>query len=122
MRIIKRNRGPRTLNLNSVNLAAIALVRFILLPGVKLTIAFGWLLLVLGMSTFTASAMTAHTANFYASGAVYGDGASPAALQTGNMPQAGLTVHYNKMFMKWLAQKLNKLQLCTRMTMPEKSG
>ena len=122
MRTIKRKKGPRTLNLNSVNMAACALVRLVLLPGVKLTIAFGWLLLVLGMSVFTASAMSLESARLYASAATCGDGASPAALNTGNMPQAGLTVHYNKMFMKWLAQRLNKLQLCTRMTLPEKSG
>lgn len=122
MRTIKRKKGPQTLDLNSVNIAATALVRGIMLPCVRLTLALGWLLLVGGMAGFTASAMTLHNAAMYSRAGIVGDGASPAAMQTGNMPQAGLTVHYNKMFMKWLAQKLNKLQLCTRMTMPEKSG
>jgi hypothetical protein len=122
MHNFKRKNGPRTLDLNSVNRAATAMVRFVLLPGVHLTLALGWALFVFGVATHTAGAMSLHMAASYAHAATFGDGASPAAMQTGNMPQAGLTVHYNKAFMKFLAKKLNKLQLCTRMTMPEKSG
>lgn len=122
MRNTKTYQGPRTLDLNKANRAACFLVRSILLPGVHLTMALGWLLFVLGMATHTAAAMSLHSAALYSHIGICGDGASPAAMQTGNMPQAGLTVHYNKAFMKFLAKKLNKLQLCTRMTMPEKSG
>ena len=76
------------------------------------TMAAGWAILQVALA---GAAWQAHLA-------IVNDGPSPAAMQTGNMPQAGLTVHYNKAFMKFLAKKLNKLQLCTRMTMPEKSG
>lgn len=121
MQNLKRS-GPRTLDLNSVNSAACALVSCVLLPAVRVTLALGWALLVLAMAGSTASAMMMRMAAGYAGAGAFGDGPSPAAMQTGNMPQAGLTVHYNKAFMKFLAKKLNKLQLCTRMTMPEKSG
>jgi hypothetical protein len=50
------------------------------------------------------------------------DGSSPAAQTTANMPQAGLTTHYNRVFMQWLYAYLNKLLMCTHMDMPEKSG
>lgn len=116
------SKGARTLDLNSVNSAALSLVRWVMLPGVHLILLIGWALFVLGMATHTAAAMSLHMAGGYAHAGMCGDGPSPAAMQTGNMPQAGLTVHYNKAFMKFLAKKLNKLQLCTRMTMPEKSG
>jgi len=53
---------------------------------------------------------------------VFCDGASPASQQTGNMPQASLTVHYNKAFMKWLAANLFMYRMCTHMTQPAKSG
>lgn len=51
-----------------------------------------------------------------------GDGPSPAAQTSANMPQARLTVHYNRVFMKWLYANLNKLLMCTHMDLPEKSG
>jgi len=38
------------------------------------------------------------------------------------MPQASLTVHYNKAFMKWLAANLFMYRMCTHMTQPAKSG
>ena len=57
-----------------------------------------------------------------ASGNVMADGASPAAQTTANMPQAGLTIHYNRVFMKFLYARLNKLLMVTHMDMPEKSG
>ena len=122
MRATKRNKGPQTLDLNSVNLAAIAMVRGILLPGVKVVLALGWVLLVGAMSVFTASAMSLDSASLYARGGIMGDGASPASQQTGNMPQASLTVHYNKAFMKWLAANLFMYRMCTHMTQPAKSG
>jgi len=52
----------------------------------------------------------------------YGDGPSPTAQTSANMPQARLTVHYNRVFMKWLYANLGKLLMCTHMDLPEKSG
>ena len=61
-----------------------------------------------------------------ASGAAYApimtDGPSPAAQTSANMPQARLTIHYNRVFMKWLYMNLNKLLMVTHMDLPEKSG
>lgn len=50
------------------------------------------------------------------------DGPSPAAQTSANMPQARFTIHYNRVFMKWLYSNLNKLLMCTHMDLPEKSG
>jgi hypothetical protein len=50
------------------------------------------------------------------------DGASPAAQTTANMPQSGLTIHYNRVFMKFLYANLGKLLMVTHMDLPEKSG
>lgn len=121
MRRAKSYRG-RAVDLNRMHDAAYRMAQWVLLPLVRLTLAIGWLLLLGGLSAEMAAGMSLHAAAAYAGAATCGDGPSPAAMQTGNMPQAGLTVHYNKAFMKFLAKKLNKLQLCTRMTMPEKSG
>lgn len=67
-----------------------------------------------------AGAMTA--ASHASRAAVLSDGPSPTAQTTANMPQAGLTIHYNAVFMKFLYQRLGKLLMCTHMDMPEKSG
>jgi hypothetical protein len=70
---------------------------------------------VTGHLMFQMAAQAAHCS-------VFCDGASPASQQTGNMPQASLTVHYNKAFMKWLAANLFMYRMCTHMTQPAKSG
>ena len=54
--------------------------------------------------------------------AMFCDGPSPAAQTSANMPQARLTIHYNRVFMKWLYMNLNKLLMVTHMDLPEKSG
>jgi hypothetical protein len=108
--------------MNSVSVAAECVVRAVLLPGVKVVMAVGWLLLVLGMSAFTASAMSLDNGTAYARSGMLGDGPSPAAQTSANMPQARLTIHYNRIFMQWLYMYLNKLMLCTHMDLPEKSG
>jgi hypothetical protein len=121
MKSYRQHRSP-TLDLNQANEAALMLVRGILMPGVKAVLAIGWLLLVGGIATATAAAMTMGNAGRYASAATFGDGPSPTSMQTGNMPQASLTVHYNKAFMKWLAANLFMYRMCTPMTQPAKSG
>ena len=115
-------KGPRTLDLNSVSRASELLVRGMVMPLVATVRAVGWLLLVLGMTAFTSTALLAQYSGQLAMGAVYGDGASPASQQTGNMPQAALTVHYNKAFMKWLAANLFMYRMCTHMVQPAKNG
>ena len=70
---------------------------------------------VTGHLMFQMAAQAAHCS-------VFCDGASPASQQTGNMPQASLTIHYNKAFMKWLAANLFMYRMCTHMTQPAKSG
>src|ERR1700678_1151476 len=105
----RRPAGPRTLDLNSVSVAAECMVRAVLLPGVKVVLAVGWLMLVLGMSAFTASAMGLNNAAGYARSGTMNEGPSPAAQTSANMPQARLTIHYNRVFMQWLYMYLNKL-------------
>jgi len=77
--------------------------------------ATGGAIAVTGHLMFNMAAQAAHCS-------VFCDGASPASQQTGNMPQASLTVHYNKAFMKWLAANLFMYRMCTHMTQPAKSG
>lgn len=91
------------------------IARNVFLPLIQFVLAVGGGLWVAGMASLKGAAELAHIP-------VFGDGPSPAAMQTGNMPQSRFTVHYNKEFMRWLAIKFQQLKLCTRMTMPEKSG
>jgi hypothetical protein len=51
-----------------------------------------------------------------------GDGPSPAAQTSANMPQARNVVYYNSVFMQWLYINFNKLMLCKMQPLPEKSG
>ena len=94
---------------------ALWLVRNIFWPVVQLVVALGSALAV------TASLM-AHAARLAAGSATVCDGPSPAAQTSANMPQARLTIHYNRVFMQWLYMFLNKLLLATHMDLPEKSG
>ena len=122
MKHIRARKQPPLIDLNSVNLAATVMVRGIMMPGVKMVLAVGWLLLALGMTAFTSSALLMAMGAAHGSGAVYADGPSPAAQTSANMPQARLTIHYNRVFMKWLYMNLNKLLMVTHMDLPEKSG
>jgi hypothetical protein len=77
--------------------------------------AVGASIFVTGAMAMQASAMSAHSP-------ILCDGPSPAAQTTANMPQAGLTVHYNAKFMEFLYPHLNKYLMCTHMDLPEKAG
>ena len=80
------------------------------------------LIAALGSAIMIAGSMLMHSVAGFTRLAVVCDGASPAAQTTANMPQARLTIHYNRVFMQWLYMQLNKLLLCTHMDLPEKSG
>jgi hypothetical protein len=53
---------------------------------------------------------------------VFNDGISPTSMQSGNTPQAALTVRYNRNFIENLKAKTNKLRLTTRFPMPLNAG
>jgi len=90
-------------------------VKYLLWPILQFVAAVG------GAIAVTAS-LALHAATLAAHAQVFCDGASPAAQTSANMPQARLTIHYNRVFMQWLYMYLNKLLLCTHMDLPEKSG
>jgi hypothetical protein len=75
-----------------------------------------------GATVTATAAMTMNAAAMAAHSPTLSDGPSPTAQTTANMPQSGLTVHYNRVFMKFLYERLGKLLMCTHMDMPEKSG
>lgn len=50
------------------------------------------------------------------------DGISPTSMQSGNSPQAALTVRYNRNFIENLKAVLTKLRMCTRFPMPMHAG
>ncbi len=91
------------------------LVKYLLWPLLQLLAATGAAIVVSGKLLMIAAALAAHANTLC-------DGPSPAAQTSGNMPQARLTIHYNRVFMKWLYMNLNKLLMVTHMTLPEKSG
>jgi len=84
---------------------------------------FAMMLVAAVLAIFSASCATLVNAATVASHTpTLTDGPSPAAQTTANMPQARLTIHYNRVFMKWLYANLNKLLMVTHMDLPEKSG
>lgn len=91
------------------------LVSFVLWPLVQIIAAFS-----------SALASTAHLALTLAGAAsrgyAFNDGASPASMNSGNMPQSSIVNYYNRVFMDFLAPNLVGMRQCTRMTMPEHSG
>jgi hypothetical protein len=91
------------------------LVHYVLWPLLQLLAALSSAIAVTASLTMGSAARAAHAA-------VLTDGPSPAAQTSANMPQARLTIHYNRIFMQWLYMFLNKLLLCTHMDLPEKSG
>lgn len=91
------------------------LARYILWPILQLLAAVASAIAVTLACAGQSAAQAAHAP-------VLTDGASPAAQTSANMPQARLTIHYNRVFMKWLYMNLNKLLMCTHMDLPEKSG
>ncbi len=112
----------RTMDLNGVSRASEMLIRFVLKPVEWTIVGLTWILLVLTLTCYGYADQFLAGASILARGGVLGDGPSPASMQTGNMPQASLTVHYNKAFMKWLAANLFMFRMCTPMTQPAKSG
>lgn len=101
--------------MRTMNRFATGLVRYVLMPLVMFCVAMA--------SAFAATlSLMGGGAAVAARGFAFGDGPSPAAQTSANMPQARLTIHYNRVFMKWLYMNLNKLLMCTHMTLPEKSG
>lgn len=82
---------------------------------VQLVVAFASAVMVTGRSLWEMGGACARLA-------ACNDGPSPAAQTSANMPQARLTIHYNRVFMKFLYANLNKLLMCTHMDLPEKSG
>ena len=49
-------------------------------------------------------------------------GPSPASMQSGQMPQAALTIHYNTKFTKNLKSKTPAQRICSRRDMPMQAG
>jgi hypothetical protein len=91
------------------------LVRFVFLPFLQLLVALGSAICVTATMAFAAAGMQAQ-------GAVLNDGFSPTSMQSGNTPQAALTVHYNRNFIENLKARTVHLRLCTRMPMPAHAG
>jgi methionine-rich copper-binding protein CopC len=87
----------------------------VLVACVRVIAAFGSAFMVAGATVLAMGGQAAHAA-------MVADGPSPAAQTSANMPQARLTIHYNRIFMKFLYANLNKLLMCTHMDLPEKSG
>lgn len=90
-------------------------VRNMLVPFVLLLAMMASCFMATGQTVLQGAALTAHQSTL-------GDGPSPTAQTTANMPQSEYTVHYNRVFMKFLYAVLGKLLMCTHMDMPEKSG
>lgn len=55
-------------------------------------------------------------------GAALGIGISPTSMKSANLPQAALTIHYDKQFFKNLKADLVMLLLCTQREMPAHAG
>jgi hypothetical protein len=92
------------------------LFKYILWPLLQLLIACAAALMATGATAMAMGAQAAHSP-------AYGEGGATQAAQTSaNMPQARLTVYYNRVFMQWLYAKTNKLLMCSHMDLPEKSG
>lgn len=92
------------------------LVRYVLWPILQLLIAIAAALATTGATAMQMAAQAAHAP-------VMSEGGATAAAQTSaNMPQARLTVYYNRVFLQWLYARTNKLLMCTHMDLPEKSG
>lgn len=83
-----------------------------------LMFGFGVILMLGSTVAFTFGAMSA----IQARAGVLNDGASPASMNSGNMPQAALSIHYNTRFLEYLKAAFTKLRMCTRQDMPANAG
>jgi hypothetical protein len=70
----------------------------------------------------TVAASFALMGAMQARAAVLNDGASPASMTSGNMPQAALSIHYNTRFLEYLKAVFTKLRMTTRQNMPANAG
>lgn len=94
---------------------SVSLVRFLIWPLIQLIVSLGSACAVALHLLFAAAAEQSRFA-------YCNEGISPTSMQSGNMPQAELTVMYNRNFMENLKKKLVMMRLTTRETMPVKSG
>jgi hypothetical protein len=99
----------------ALDVAANWLVKYILWPLVMLVLAMASAIVATGAMIMEMGKQAAYAPAF-------GDGPGQAAQTSANMPQARLTVHYNRVFMQWLYMHLNKMLMCSHMDLPEKSG
>jgi hypothetical protein len=100
---------------STLNRLTLVMVRYIFWPIFHVLVALGSAIAVTASLAMQGAAACAWNA-------CLGEGSSPAAQNSANMPQARLTVHYNSVFMQWLYMMLNKLLMVTHMDLPEKSG
>lgn len=103
------------MNTRNIERMSLFLVRFIFWPLIQLVAALGSAVAVTFQLSMLAGSMQACAA-------ICNDGPSPTGMQTGNMPQARYTTHYNRVFLEHLTKTLIHLRLCTMQTLPEKSG
>lgn len=96
------------------NFVAMALFAVIALLG-----AFGSAVMAGAKAAFTMVAFAAAT---QAHGGAFCNGVSPAAMQSGQMPQAALSIYYNGKFTKNLKSKTPAQRICSRRDMPMQSG
>lgn len=61
-------------------------------------------------------------ASIQSHGFAFGDGASPASMQSGQAPQASAVVHYNNKFTKNLKGRTPAQRVCSRREMPVQAG
>lgn len=91
------------------------LVRYIIWPMLQIICGLA------GAVVATASLLMA-MGSVQARAAIFNDGPSPTGMQSGNMPQAKFTTYYNRVFIEHLTKTFIHLRLCTKQTLPEKSG
>lgn len=91
------------------------IAKHFLLPMLHIVLMLGSALMFTGGFAMNAAAQHSHVA-------VFNDGVSPTSMMSGNLPQAYLSVYYNRVFYENLKQNTVKYRLTTRETMPEKSG
>lgn len=91
------------------------IARFILIPFVQLILAFGSAVVVTGRYLMACARLQSQTCTFNI-------GISPTSMLQGNMPQASLSTFYDRDFFENLKANTVKLRMCTRRSMPAKSG
>lgn len=110
------------MNMDRVEKLANILANYIFVPLVRviLALAIPFLAIISALYATTATMLYAFGATSRYS--VANDGFSPTSMLSGNTPQAALTTHYNKNFLKNRKARTVILRLCTRLPMPLKAG